>query len=55
MVGWLMNNLKYYLYVIVACIMVARQVVNGFWIRWSNLFDFHQAELQLFVAQIYTT
>jgi hypothetical protein len=40
---------------IVACILVTRQVIKEFRIRWSDLFDFHQAELQLLVTQSYTT
>jgi hypothetical protein len=30
-----------------------QQVINGFWIRWIDLLDIHQAELQLVVTQSY--
>jgi hypothetical protein len=37
----------------VTCILVTQQVINGFWIKWSDLLDIHQAELQLAVTQSY--
>jgi hypothetical protein len=36
-----------YLYIIVSRILVTRKVINGLRIRWIDLLDIHQTELQL--------
>jgi hypothetical protein len=37
----------------VTWILLTRQVINGLRIKWSDLLDIHQAELQLVVIQSY--
>jgi hypothetical protein len=38
---------------ILSCILATRQVINVFRIKWVDLLDIHQAELQLVVTQSY--
>jgi hypothetical protein len=35
------------------CILVAQQAINGFQIKWSDLLDIQQVQLQLVVIKPY--